>query len=103
MDLQEFYFSKHDKEHLRQVDDEFHDMICALSKRSVISDTLIPLMRKTRRYRRVAIDDWDRTTNTMREHKAMYEAIANGDADLAEKLATAHIVSAKRHLIEGED
>ena len=103
VDLQEFYFSKHDKEHLRQVDDEFHDMICALSKRSVISDTLIPLMRKTRRYRRVAIDDWDRTTNTMREHKAMYEAIANGDADLAEKLATAHIVSAKRHLIEGED
>ena len=103
VDLQEFYFSKHDKEHLRQVDDEFHDMICALSKRCVISDTLIPLMRKTRRYRRVAIDDWDRTTNTMREHKAMYEAIANGDADLAEKLATAHIVSAKRHLIEGED
>ena len=103
VDLQEFYFSKHDKEHLRQVDDEFHDMICALSKRSVISDTLIPLMRKTRRYRRVAIDDWDRTTNTMQEHKAMYEAIANGDADLAEKLATAHIVSAKRHLIEGED
>ena len=103
VDLQEFYFSKHDKEHLRQVDDEFHDMICALSKRSVISDTLIPLMRKTRRYRRVAIDDWERTTNTMREHKAMYEAIASGDADLAEKLATAHIVSAKRHLIEGED
>ena len=103
VDLQEFYFSKHDKEHLRQVDDEFHDMICALSGRSVIADTLIPLMRKTRRYRRVAIDDWERTTNTMREHKAMYEAIASGDADLAEKLATAHIVSAKRHLIEGED
>ena len=43
VDLQEFYFSKHDKEHLRQVDDQFHDMICALSGRSVIADTLIPL------------------------------------------------------------
>ena len=102
VDLQEFYFSKRDKEHLRQVDDQFHDMICTLSKRSVIADTLIPLMRKTRRYRRVAIDNWERTTNTMNEHKKMYEAIASGNAELAEELATAHIVSAKRHLIGGE-
>ena len=103
VDLQEFYFSKRDKEHLRQVDDQFHDMICTLSKRSVIADTLIPLMRKTRRYRRVAIDNWERTTNTMNEHRKMYEAIASGNAELAEELATAHIVSAKRHLIEGEE
>ncbi len=103
VDLQEFYFSKQDKEHLRQVDDAFHDMICILSRRSVISDTLIPLMRKTRRYRRVAIDNWERTTNTMNEHKKLYEAIAAGDAELAQELATAHIIHAKRHLIEGDD
>ena len=103
VDLQEFYFSKRDKEHLRQVDDEFHDMICALSGRSVIADTLIPLMRKTRRYRRVAIDNWDRTTKTMNEHRAMFEAIAAGNAELAQELATTHIVEAKRHMIEGDD
>ena len=103
VDLQEFYFSKRDKEHLRQVDDEFHDMICTLSRRSVIADTLIPLMRKTRRYRRVAIDNWERTTNTMNEHRKMYEAIASGNADLAQELATAHIVHSKRYLIEGEN
>ena len=103
VDLQEFYFSKQDKEHLRQVDDAFHDMICELSRRSVISDTLIPLMRKTRRYRRVAIDNWERTTKTMNEHRKMYEAIASGNAELAQELATAHIVHSKRYLIEGED
>ena len=103
VDLQEFYFSKHDKEHLRQVDDEFHDMICALSGRSVIADTLIPLMRKTRRYRRVAIDDWERTTNTMNEHRKMFEAIASGNAELAQELATQHIIHASRHMIEGDD
>ena len=103
VDLQEFYFSKRDKEHLRQVDDAFHDLICELSKRSVISDTLIPLMRKTRRYRRVAIDDWERTTRTMNEHKQMYEAIASGNAELAQELATAHIVHAKEHMIGGKD
>jgi len=103
VDLQEFYFSKRDKEHLREVDDQFHDLICALSKRSVIADTLVPLMRKTRRYRRISIDDWERTTNTMNEHRAMFEAIASGNAELAEKLATEHIVKAKRHMIEGEN
>ena len=103
VDLQEFYFSKRDKEHLREVDDQFHDLICALSRRSVIADTLIPLMRKTRRYRRISIDDWERTTNTMNEHRAMFEAIASGNAELADQLATAHIVKAKRHMIEGEN
>ena len=103
VDLQEFYFSKQDKEHLRQVDDAFHDMICALSKRSVISDTLIPLMRKTRRYRRVAIDNWERTTLTMNEHKQIFLAISSGDAKLAEELTTQHIIHAKEHMIGGED
>ena len=103
VDLQEFYFSKRDKEHLREVDDQFHDLICTLSRRSVIADTLIPLMRKTRRYRRISIDDWERTTNTMNEHRAMFEAIASGNAELAEQLATEHIVKAKRHMIEGEN
>ena len=103
VDLQEFYFSKRDKEHLRQVDDAFHDLICTLSGRSVISDTLIPLMRKTRRYRRVAIDNWERTTNTMNEHKAIFQAIASRNAELAQELATAHIFHSKQYMLEGEN
>ena len=103
VDLQEFYFSKRDKEHLRQVDDAFHDMICTLSKRSVISDTLIPLMRKTRRYRRVAIDNWERTTDTMKQHKAIFQAIADRNAELAQELTTQHIIHAKEHMIGGND
>ena len=103
VDLQEFYCSTRDNDHLRQGDDAFHDMICELSRRSVISDTLIPLMRKTRRYRRVAIDNWERTTITMNEHKAIFQAIAERNADLAQELATTHIVHAKHYLMEGEN
>jgi len=103
VDLQEFYFNKQDKERLRQVDDEFHDLICQLSRRGVIYDTLIPLLRKTRRYRRISMDDWGRTTNTMREHREMYEAIASGNAELAMELTTQHIANAKRHMIKGEN
>ena len=101
VDLQEFYFEKGDAERLRQVDDQFHDLICVLSKRTVIMDTLIPLHRKTRRYRRLAMDDWNRTTNTRREHYEMYQAIASGNAELAAELTTKHITNAKEHMMEG--
>ena len=101
VDLQEFYFSKHDAEHLRKVDDEFHDAICNLSGRTVLKDTLIPLHRKTRRYRKIAMEDRERAAKTLREHRAMYEAIVSGDALLAKKLTKEHIANAKEHMIEG--
>ena len=99
VDLQDFYFSKGDLEHLRQVDDEFHDAICRLSKRTVIYDTLSPLLRKTRRYRRQAMQDAERNKKTMKEHRAIYDAIMSGDASLACKLATEHIAEAKVHML----
>ena len=100
VDLQEFYFNKNDPDHLRQVDDEFHDAICRLSKRTVITDTLIPLHRKTRRFRRIAMEDRERTTLTTQEHRDIYEAIMAGDALLAKKLTKAHIANAKDHMIQ---
>ena len=100
VDLQEFYFNKNDPDHLRQVDDEFHDAICRLSKRTVITDTLIPLHRKTRRFRRIAMEDRERTAKTTQEHRGIYEAIMAGDALLAKKLTKAHIANAKDHMIQ---
>ncbi len=101
VDLQEFYFDKKDYERLRQVDDQFHDMICTLSRRTVIMDTLIPLHRKTRRYRRIAMDDWDRAYQSKSEHYAIYKAIVDGDPDLAARLTEQHITHAKFHMMEG--
>ena len=100
VDLQEFYFEKRDAERLRQVDDQFHDAICYMSKRNVIIDTIVPLMRKTRRYRRIAMDDWDRVPHTKREHFEIYQAIVSGNAELAEELTSKHISNAKIHMLE---
>ena len=101
VDLQEFYYEKGDAERLRQVDDQFHDAICYLSKRNVIKDTLIPLHRKTRRFRRIAMEDWNRTTRTKQEHYEIYQAIISGNAELAQELTTRHITNAKEHMMEG--
>lgn len=100
MDLQDFYYAKWDVEHLRQADDAFHDAICNLSKRTVIIDTLIPLHRKTRRYRRIAFSNKERAGVSLQEHRAIYEAIVAGDAELARARTAEHIDHAKAHMIK---
>ncbi len=102
VDLQDFYFSKWDVERLRRVDDEFHECVCRLSKRSVIKDTLLPLHRKTRRYRKIAMEDKERAASTLQEHREIYEAIAAGNAELAMELSAKHIVNARDHMIGRE-
>ncbi|MBR4889237.1 MAG: GntR family transcriptional regulator [Clostridia bacterium] len=101
VDLQDYYFNKGDLVHLQQADDMFHDTICKLSRRSVLMDTMTPLLRKTRRYRRISMEDPNRIPKTNAEHRKMYEAIAAGNAELAKELTTQHISNAKEHMIGG--
>ena len=100
LDLQEFYYSKGDTEHIREMDDQFHALICKLSGRSVISDTLLPLHRKTQRYRKASIEDKERMVQVVKEHRRIYDAIAAGNADLAEHLTTEHIAHAKESMLK---
>lgn len=99
MDLQDFYYEKRDYEHLRQMDDSFHDKICAMSKRTVISDTLLPLHRKTRRYRKASMENDARLVKMVEEHRAIYEAVISGDAEKAEMLTAQHIANAKKNML----
>lgn len=99
VDLQDFYYTKGDLDRLRTVDDQFHDAICRLSGRTVIKDTLTPLHRKTRRYRRISMEDKGRVAKTMVEHRQIYEAIVSGHAELAEELTAQHIENAKKHML----
>lgn len=98
VDLMDFYYAKWDTEHLRRADDDFHEAICRMSRRTVIKDTLIPLHRKTRRYRKIAMEDKCRATSTLQEHHEIFDAIKAGDADLAKELSKKHIVNAKAHM-----
>lgn len=99
VDLQDFYFSKWDVEHLRRADDDFHEAICRLSKRTVIKDTLLPLHRKTRRYRKIAMEDRERAAKTLREHREIYNAICANNAELAMQLSSTHIENAREHMM----
>lgn len=101
IDLQDFYFSKWDTDHLRQADDMFHDAICELSKRTVIRDTLVPLHRKTRRYRETAMEDKNRAHHSLQEHHAILQAMQEGNPEKAQEMMGTHIVMAKKHMLGG--
>ena len=99
IELQDFYYTKRDLEHLRQLDDQFHDTICDLSKRTVIRDTLIPLHRKTKRYRKISIEENARLRPSIEEHRRIFQAMAEGNAKLAAELTSQHIENAKENMI----
>lgn len=99
IDLQDFYFSRWDVERLRKADDDFHECICVLSNHNIIKDTLLPLHRKTRRYRKIAMEDHERATKTLKEHREIFNAIASANADLAQELSSRHITNAKKHML----
>ncbi|MBQ7340662.1 MAG: GntR family transcriptional regulator [Oscillospiraceae bacterium] len=100
VDLQEFYASKGDIDHVQITDSNFHGLICKYSGHAVIEETLVPLHRKTQRYRKVSIADPNRTAHIPAEHRKIFDAIAAGDAELAEKLTKEHIEHAKKNIME---
>ena len=99
-ELQEFYYARQDLENLRKMDDQFHDAIYELCGRTVLHDTLLPLHRKTLRYRKSSIEVSARMEHSVQEHKAILQAIISGDAQKADALITQHIANAKQNMIE---
>ena len=99
-ELQDFYFAKQDIENLRKMDDKLHNAIYNLTNRPVLRDTLVPLHRKSQRYRKISIEDKSRLSESIKEHKAICNAILSGNADLAAELITTHIQRAKENMIE---
>ena len=100
LDLQEFYSAKQDIDHLREEDEYFHDAICRLSGRTVIAETLLPLHRKTRLYRRISIENDSRRSYSLEEHKKIFQAIAASDCELAAKLTEEHVKRAKDNMMK---
>ncbi len=101
IDLQDFYFERWDTDHLQKADDMFHDAICELSCRNVIRDTLVPLHRKTRRYRRNALLDKERATQSLKEHHAILNAMLTGDPERVKAAMDFHMGKVKAQLLKG--
>ena len=99
IELHDFYASKNDFENMRKLDDQFHEHLCTMSGHSVLKDTLAPLLRKTRRYRKISIMDEKRLHKCVEEHKEILLAVESGDAEEAYRKTYKHISNAQDNLI----
>ena len=100
VEFQEFYLNKRDPDHIKAMDSRFHELIYQNCGSAILCDTLSPLHKKVQKFRRLSIEQAGRAETSVREHRAIYEAIAAKDADLAERLMNEHIGNAMRTIIE---
>ncbi len=101
LELQEFYAAKEDSDHMQWQDHEFHETIYAGCGSLTLQNVLVPLHRKAQKYRRASVEKRSRAEASVREHRAIYEAIAAGDAQEAERRMIEHIENARKSILEG--
>ena len=99
LELQEFYLTKDNSEQIKIMDSRFHELIYKSCGGTVFFDTLEPLHKKVQKYRRVAVNDKSRAAASIKEHKLIFNAIADGDSQAANKYAVEHIRNAHKHIL----
>jgi len=99
LELQEFYVSKKDAEHIRLMDSRFHQMMYRFTKSAVYYDTLMPLHKKVQKHRKKSVENNSRAVSSLEEHRHIFEAVAARDPKAAERAMIAHVENARKHII----
>lgn len=100
IELQEYYVGRHDADHIKYMDNRFHELVYDASGSTVLRDVLLPLHKKTQKYRKASVQNESRAERSLAEHRAVFEAIAAGDAAAAEVAMTTHVQNAMAHMLK---
>lgn len=103
LEFQEFYLEKNDPDRIKTMDSLFHETIYKMSGSIIFYDVLEPLHKKILKYRRASVSNTSRAEASVAEHRAIYEAIASGDAKLSSELVTKHLENAYHHICKKEN
>jgi len=101
LELQEFYCGKKDAERIRLMDSRFHDLVYAAAGSIVLYDTLLPLHKKSQKFRKASVENHSRAEESLAEHRAVFEAVAAHDEKAAEAAMSIHVEHAKKHIMKG--
>ncbi len=101
LELQEFYCGKKDAERIRLMDSRFHDLVYTAAGSVVLYDTLLPLHKKTQKFRKASVENHSRAEASLDEHRAIYDAVAAHDEKAAEAAMCIHVEHAKNHILKG--
>ena len=99
VELAEFYIQKNDTEHMKELDTAFHSIIYRASGNRMLCKTLSELHRNITSYRKLSLAVPGRLEKSVREHREILEAIEAGDAEMADRLTSAHIAAALDNML----
>lgn len=109
LDLQKYYIDKkaegdvqQNTDNIKNLDSQFHELLYACSASKAFVDTLLPLHKKMIKYRKASIKKHSRATESWQEHFAIFEAIKNGDVEVASKRAREHVTNARDNIMNGD-
>ena len=100
VDLQEFYATKADSEKVKSIDSNFHEAIYKFSGIAVYYDTLVPLHKKIQKFRKTAVEQKSRASQSAIEHREVLAAIQSRDPERAEQAMNEHVKHAHMRLRE---
>ena len=99
VELAEFYISKNDTEHLKELDTQFHAIIYRASGNRMLNKTLSELHRNIISYRKMSLSVPGRLERSVGEHREILKAIEAGDAERADSLTCAHVAAALENML----
>lgn len=100
VELEEFYTNKKDSEQLLKFDTRFHDIIYKACKSRPLMHTLSTFHHYVQKARSISMSSPERAAEVLEEHKAILQAIIDGDGYKAERLTTEHVKNASVNLIK---
>ena len=105
LDLQHFYCDRDrsdSSDQIKNMDSRFHELLYLASGSRAYCDVLCRLHKKIAKYRMASVRKRSRAEESVREHEAIYEALAAHDPDRAEAAALTHILRARASMEEME-
>ena len=99
VELAEFYISRNDTEHLKELDTQFHAIIYRASGNRMLNKTLSELHRNIISYRKMSLSVPGRLERSVGEHREILKAIEAKDAERADRLTCAHVAAALENML----
>lgn len=98
--LGKFHAQKGHLDQLAELDNRFHEILYESCESKILEHQLKDFHEYVLRVRKKTLSNVNRGPKSNEEHEQIMEAIKAGDADLAESLATRHIVNALENMVQ---
>lgn len=98
--LSEFHLSKNHFDQLIELDNRFHQLLYESCESKILIHLLKDFHQYVQRQRQQTLSDFERSKESIAEHKAIMEAMKEKNAELAEQLADQHICKAYHNMIK---